>query len=108
GPRGGVLGGHVHHARGPGGVQVAQLTHTQILEVCTAAALRTHSATTGATAASNTLGTMNEALSRSSSTTSAIASAAASSMSSVTVRACASSNPRNTPGKASTLLIWFG
>jgi hypothetical protein len=40
--------------------------------------------------------------------TRAIALAAASFISSLIVRARTSSAPRNTPGKASTLLIWFG
>ena len=51
---------------------------------------------------------MKFGLSSSSLTTSAIASAARSSMSMVTSDARASSRPRKTPGKASTLLIWFG
>jgi hypothetical protein len=41
-------------------------------------------------------------------TTSASACAAAISMVSWMLWLCASSSPRNTPGKASTLLIWFG
>ena len=45
---------------------------------------------------------------RSSATTAKIASAAASFIASVIRRAPASSAPRNTPGNASTLLIWFG
>ena len=45
---------------------------------------------------------------RSSPTTEKIASAAATFIFSVIRRAPASSAPRNTPGKANTLLIWFG
>ena len=41
-------------------------------------------------------------------TTLASARAAATIMSSDTVRLWASSSPRNTPGKTSTLLIWLG
>jgi hypothetical protein len=72
----------------------------------TRAAPRTAAATALTTAGSKTLGTMNDGLG--SSTTSAIAVEAASSMASVMSRACASSRPRKIPGKASTLLIWFG
>jgi len=69
---------------------------------------RTAVATAGATRASKTLGTITDGLILSSPTTSAIACAAARAISSVNVRAWPSSMPRNTPGKASTLLIWFG
>src|SRR4029079_17480271 len=55
----------------------------------------------------NTLGTMYVGLSSSSVTTDASAYAAASSMLLVILCDCASSSPRNTPGNASTLLIWL-
>ena len=59
------------------------------------------------TRGSSTLGTMRSTA-RSSPTTEKIASAAATFIFSVMRRAPASSAPRNTPGNASTLLIWFG
>src|SRR5690606_27123309 len=71
------------------------------------AACATAAATAGPTRGSSALGTILSTAS-SSAATSAMASAAASFISSVIARAPASSAPRNTPGKASTLLIWFG
>ena len=67
----------------------------------------TASATAGATRRSSGLGTTWPGA-RSSPTTAAIAPAAASFISSVIAVAPASMAPRNTPGKASTLLIWLG
>ena len=55
-----------------------------------------------------TLGMMKAAWSSSALTVSAMAWAARSSISVVTWEAPASSRPRKTPGKASTLLIWLG
>jgi hypothetical protein len=71
------------------------------------AACATASATAGATRGSNGLG-MTQSADRSSPTTAASASAAAIFMPSVMRRARTAMAPLKTPGKASTLLIWFG
>src|ERR1700733_10425129 len=71
------------------------------------AAAATAAATAGATRGSSGLGTM-QSVAKSSTAMEKIASAAAIFISSLMLRAPASSAPRNTPGKASTLLIWFG
>src|SRR5699024_10204203 len=68
----------------------------------------TAAATDLATSVSNTLGMMKEALRSESLTVPAIATAVARSTSSLMDRARASSRPRNRPGKASTLVLWFG
>src|SRR3546814_175377 len=65
-------------------------------------------ATAFGTSGWKTLGMMKLGCNSSSVTTCAIASAARSSISIVTSLARASSRPRKTPGKASTLLIWLG
>src|SRR5262249_14879991 len=72
----------------------------------TSAAVATALATAGPTRGSSGLGTMYSGA-RSSPTTAKIASAAATFIFSVILRAPASSAPRNTPGNASTLLIWL-
>ena len=69
---------------------------------------RIAAATALGTSGWKTVGMMKFGLSSSSLTTCAIASAARSSISMVISWARASSRPRKTPGKASTLLIWFG
>ena len=72
------------------------------------AASRTAAATAPGTSGWNTEGTMKLGFSSSSVTTWAMAAAAPSSMSMLISWARASSRPRKTPGKASTLLIWLG
>src|SRR4029077_18643299 len=74
-------------------------------QICAAAA--TADATAGPTRGSSGLGTIRSGA-RSSLATEKMASAAATFIFSVIRRAPASSAPRNTPGNASTLLIWFG
>src|SRR5690606_37368979 len=71
------------------------------------AAAATASATAGATRSSNGLGTIRSGR-NASPTTPAMASAAATFIPSVIRVARAASAPLNTPGKASTLLIWLG
>ena len=72
------------------------------------AAAATAVATASATSRLNTLGITYSGPSSSSAITDAIAWPAATFMPSVIVLARTSSAPRKTPGKASTLLIWFG
>src|SRR5690606_15038919 len=70
------------------------------------AARRTALATVSATPGVNTLGMISSAVG--SETMAAMASAAASFIASVICFAPESSAPRKIPGKARTLLIWFG
>src|SRR4029453_2940593 len=72
------------------------------------AAAATAAATSWTTVLSNTDGTTWSGRRSSDDTERAMASAAATFIPSVTVVALASSAPRKIPGKASTLLIWFG
>src|SRR5213078_5314859 len=78
-----------------------RVTPSRTAAACTAAA------TAGATRGSRALGTIASGRS-SSATTPAIAPAAATFMPWVIRVARAARAPRNTPGKASTLLIWLG
>jgi len=72
------------------------------------AARATPSATAGATLLLKTLGMMYSSQSSLRLTQAASPRAAASFISSLTIRARASSKPRKNPGKQSTLLIWLG
>ena len=92
---------------GDGAVAGADRRQGRVTPSATAAAA-TAWATRYDTDLSNTDGMMNVSQSCSSVTDSAMAFAAASFMFSVMSVARASSAPRKMPGKAKTLLIWFG
>ena len=91
----------------PGGTAELSSRVRRATPSCSAASA-TAAATASATSRLNTLGTTYSGPSSSSAITDAIAWPAATFMPSVIVLARTSRAPRNTPGNASTLLIWFG